>query len=53
MEFGIAQQDLQFHADSGGTRRGRIESTLVVYDHDGKALNWIIKDVDLHMDAAH
>ncbi len=53
VEFGIAQQDLQLNQDSGGTRRGRIESTLVVYDHDGKALNWIVKHVDLHIDAAH
>jgi VWFA-related protein len=53
VEFGIAQQDLQLHAGSDGTRRGRIESTLVVYDHDGKALNWVVKHVDLHIDAAH
>jgi VWFA-related protein len=53
VEFGVAQQDLQLNMDSDGTRRGRIESMLVVYDHDGKALNWIVKHVDLHIDAAH
>jgi VWFA-related protein len=53
VEFGIAQQDLQLNVDSSGTRRGRIESTLVVYDRDGKALNWIVKQVDLHVDAEH
>jgi hypothetical protein len=53
VEFGIAQQDLQLNAGSDGTRRGRIESTLVVYDHDGKAVSWIVKHVDLHIDAAH
>jgi VWFA-related protein len=53
VEFGIAQQDLQLNVDSDGTRRGKIESVLIVYDHDGKVLNWVIKHVDLHIDAAH
>lgn len=52
-EFGIALQDLRVDAASDGMHRGKIESMLVVYDKDGKPLNWIVKNVDLHMDAAH
>jgi len=33
-------------------RTGKIEATLVVYDRDGKALNWMVRALDLDMDAA-
>jgi len=53
VEFGVAAHDLQLDAAPDGTRRGKMESGLFVYDRDGKALNWIVKDADLQMDAAH
>jgi VWFA-related protein len=52
VDFVIAAKGLELDADSDGSRHGKIESTIVVYGHDGVAVNWIVRDVNLDMDAA-
>ncbi len=36
-----------------GHRRVNLESALVVYNREGKAVNWILRQIDLNPDAAH
>lgn len=36
-----------------GHRRVNLESALVVYNREGKAVNWILRQVNLNPDAAH
>jgi len=52
VDFVVAAKGLQLGSASDGSHHGRIEATLVVYDRQGKALNWSIRQVNLDMDPA-
>jgi hypothetical protein len=52
IDFVIAARGLQLDPTADGGRQGRIEVTLVAYDQNGKALNWLVRQIDLTMDAA-
>jgi len=52
IDFVIAARGLELDPDPDGTRRGSVESTLVAYDREGKPLNWLVRQIDLAMDAA-
>jgi VWFA-related protein len=41
--FRISSDHLTLVPDASGVRRGSLEVTLVGYDRDGKALNWIVR----------
>jgi VWFA-related protein len=52
VDFVIAASGLELEANPDGSRHGKIEATIVVYDHEGVALNWMVRELDLDMDAA-
>jgi hypothetical protein len=52
VDFVLAARGLELAAKPDGSRHGKIEATIVVYDHEGVALNWIVRSLDLDMDAA-
>jgi VWFA-related protein len=52
VDFVIAASGLELDAGANGSRHGSIESTLVAYDREGRPLNWLIRQLDLNMDAA-
>jgi hypothetical protein len=52
VDFVVAARGLQLDPTPNGGRHGAIESTLVVYDRDGRALNWMVRQLDLSMDGA-
>ncbi len=52
VDFVIAASGLELDANPDGSRHGKIEATVLVYDHEGVALNWIVRSLDLDMDAA-
>lgn len=50
--FVIAARGLQFTTAPDASRHDTIEVTLIVYNDTGKILNWIVRHVNLDMDAA-
>jgi VWFA-related protein len=52
VDYVIAARGLQFDTTPDGARHGKIEAAMVVYDQDGKPLNWMVKQVNLDIDAA-
>jgi VWFA-related protein len=50
--FVIAAKGLQFNSTPNGSRQDAIEVTLLVYNDSGKPLNWIVRNINLDMDAA-
>ncbi len=52
VDFVIAASGLELDANPDGSRHGKIEATILIYDHGGVALNWIVRELDLDMDAA-
>jgi VWFA-related protein len=52
VDFVIAARSLQLDETSNGGRRGSVETTLVIYDREGRPLNWLVRQIDLGMDAA-
>jgi VWFA-related protein len=52
VDFVIAASGLELDPNPDGSRRGKIEATIVIYDHEGHAVNWMVRNVDLDMDAA-
>jgi VWFA-related protein len=52
VDFVIAASGLELDPNPDGSRHGKIEATIVAYDHEGVALNWIVRSLDLDMDAA-
>ncbi len=52
VDFVIAASGLQLDPNPDGSRHGKLEVTLLVYSHEGQALNWIVRNLDLDMDAA-
>jgi len=53
VDFVIAASGLQLDPAANGMHHGAIESTLVAYDSDGRPVNWLVREVDLNLDAAH
>ena len=51
VDFVIAASGLQLEASTDGSRHGKIEATILVYNHEGVALNWIVRNLDLDMDS--
>jgi VWFA-related protein len=52
VDFVIAASGLSLDADPDGSHHGKIEATIVIYNHEGQAVNWMVRNVDLDMDAA-
>jgi len=44
-DFVVPLENLDFDITDDGVRHGRIELALVAYDHDGNALNWLVRSV--------
>ena len=53
VDFVIAASGLQLDQAANGTRHGSIEATLVAYDGEGRPVNWLVRQIDLSMDAPH
>jgi hypothetical protein len=49
----IPAQSLLWEPAPQGHRRVNLESALVVYNREGKAVNWILRQINLNPDAAH
>jgi VWFA-related protein len=52
VDFVIAASGLQLDPAADGSRHGKLEVTLLAYSREGQALNWMVKTLDLDMDAA-
>ncbi len=52
VDFLIPAHSLQYELTSDGHRLVHVESGLVVYNSKGEALNWILRQVNLNLDAA-
>jgi len=50
--FMLSAKDLQFQANPDGSQHDRVEATLLVYNQEGRPLNWLVREVPLDMDAA-
>jgi hypothetical protein len=53
IRYVIAANKLHLEPSPDGSRHGRIEAAIVVYDQEGQTLNWSLRQIDLDMDAAH
>jgi VWFA-related protein len=53
VSYVIAANKLHLEPSPDGSRHGRIEVAIVVYDQEGQTLNWSLRQLDLDMDAAH
>lgn len=53
VDFMIAARGLQFDPAPDGLRHVSVEAALVVYNHEGKPLNWMLRQINLKLDAAH
>ena len=53
LDFVVAASGVQLETAANGTHHGKLEAALVVYDQDGQALNWIVRQLDLDLDAPH
>ena len=52
VDFDIPASGLELDPAADGSRHGVVEAALVVYDRDGKPLNWMVRTFKLDMDAA-
>jgi hypothetical protein len=52
VDFMIAARGLQFAPAPDGLRHVSVEAALVVYNHEGKPLNWMLRQINLKLDAA-
>ncbi len=52
VDFVIAASGLQLDPNPDGSSHGKIEATIVIYNHEGVAVNWMVRNLDLDMDAA-
>jgi VWFA-related protein len=52
VDFIVAARGLQLDPTPDNGRHGVIEATLLVYSQDGRPLNWLVRQVNLDMDAA-
>ena len=53
VRFFIPPGCLQLDLAPNGNHELSVDAALLIYDHDGKSLNWMIRKIDLEMDAAH
>jgi VWFA-related protein len=53
VDFMMPARSLQWDPAPDGHRRVSLEAALVVYDREGKAVNWILRQINLNPDAAH
>jgi VWFA-related protein len=53
VDFMIAARGLQFDPAPDGLRHVSVEAALVVYNHEGEALNWMLRQINLKLDAEH
>jgi VWFA-related protein len=53
VDFVIAAAGLQLEPTADGMHRDKIEVALLMYDQEGKPLNWMMRQVDLAVDSAH
>jgi len=51
VDFMIAARGLQFAPAPDGLRHVSVEAALVVYNHEGKPLNWMLRQINLKLDA--
>ena len=52
VDFMMPAHGLQFDPAPDGHRRVRIEAGLLVYNREGKLLNWLLRQVNLNLDDA-
>jgi hypothetical protein len=52
VDFVIAARGLQLDPTPDGGHSGKIEAALVIYGQNGAPLNWMVRQLDLTMDAA-
>jgi VWFA-related protein len=48
----IAARSLLWNLASDGSHHVSVEAALVVYNHEGKPLNWMLRQINLNLDAA-
>ena len=48
----IPAHGLQFDLAPDGHHHVRLEAGLMIYDHEGKPLNWLLRQINLNLDAA-
>ena len=48
----IASHNLQWDPAPDGNRHYKVEAALIVYNREGKPLNWLLRQVNLNLDAA-
>ncbi len=53
VDFVIPARGLQIDPVANGRRHLSIDAALLVYSHEGKTLNWMLRQFNLDMDAAH
>jgi len=52
VDFMVPAGGLEFVPDSGDRHHVNLEAALVVYDHEGKPVNWMLRHINLNLDAA-
>jgi VWFA-related protein len=53
VDFMIPARGLLWNPAPDGHRRVNLEAALVVYNREGKAVNWMLRQINLNPDAAH
>jgi hypothetical protein len=53
VDFVVPAPGLQIDPTVNGRRHLSIDAALLVYNHEGKTLNWLVRQFNLDMDAAH
>jgi VWFA-related protein len=53
VDFMIPAAGLRWRPAPDGHRRVNLEAALMVYNHEGKAVNWMLRQINLNPDAAH
>jgi VWFA-related protein len=52
VDFMVPAHGLEFVPASGDNYRVNLEAALVVYDHEGKPVNWMLRQINLNLDRA-
>jgi VWFA-related protein len=52
VDFMIAARGLQFDPAPDGRRHVNVQAALVVYNHEGRPRNWMLRQINLNLDAA-
>jgi VWFA-related protein len=53
VDFVVPARGLQIDPAANGRRHLSIDAALLVYNHEGKTLNWIVRQFNLDMDPTH